>query len=307
MQSLLATAICPAAGCFTVSHLICLSRQFTAQNGGDAAPMVPRGGNCSGCGGYILWGDVIRSCYRRHCVQVGAPVMPADSDVGEDMHQASSDGLNRQRTGKRTKRSRSPVDSGSGSRVVFDLDDAVSSGSQAEGSTKLAKRRRLDSHPRITLKSKPKRQASKKTKSAALLGRASGDNSHSDADMSAGPLRPSRIILNNPGVTKQRGQLKPTYSYTHALFPNITRLSSSHSDSDAIVGRVSGSYRTRSLDDSEYRLDPLGDDRLQNERQVAGFETDIFDIQGDALERSISVLSISSRPCSPMVLEISSD
>ncbi|KAF8813687.1 hypothetical protein BYT27DRAFT_7083185, partial [Phlegmacium glaucopus] len=59
----LSTALCPSSGCHAVSHLICLSQYFIDQE--DRPTMVPRGGHCKSCKQYTLWGDVIRSCYRR--------------------------------------------------------------------------------------------------------------------------------------------------------------------------------------------------------------------------------------------------
>ncbi|KZP30803.1 hypothetical protein FIBSPDRAFT_1038052 [Athelia psychrophila] len=293
-SSLLTMAICPAAKCLTVSHLICLSRQFAAQSDTDETPMVPRGGCCAGCGEYILWGDVIRGCYRRHCGKIGAAATPADSDVGadEDMQQADKEEFHQRNKKKRKERRRSGINSGSDSREVFDLDAAVSSGSEAEEGKHSAKRRRSDAHPRIT--PNPKLQASKKKNSAVPL-RGAGDDG-SDTGMNAGPSR----LPNARGDSRQRGQPGPTYSHARAPFPNILRLSSSDSDGP----RASGSYRIRSLGGS--RGGPSGNGCVQDEH-VAALETHAFEIEGDVLKRSMSVLSVSSRPCSPMVLEISSD
>lgn len=72
-QNHLALALCPSSSteCLSVSHLACLSRDFLANgsspagNTNDDVPLIPRGGECRSCHEYILWGDVIRGCYRR--------------------------------------------------------------------------------------------------------------------------------------------------------------------------------------------------------------------------------------------------
>lgn len=64
MNQPLTVVLCPSATCTAVSHLMCLSKQFlnsqTTNNG-----LIPRGGTCTSCHTYTLWGDIIRGCYRR--------------------------------------------------------------------------------------------------------------------------------------------------------------------------------------------------------------------------------------------------
>ncbi|KAH9903301.1 hypothetical protein C8Q73DRAFT_46632 [Cubamyces lactineus] len=62
----LATALCPADACRAVSHLACLSRRFLEEQPSSSSDIIPRGGTCAECQTYVLWGDVIRGCYRRH-------------------------------------------------------------------------------------------------------------------------------------------------------------------------------------------------------------------------------------------------
>ena len=62
-QSPLSTALCPSSNCHAVSHLKCLSQDLINQEN-QSTTMVPRGGHCKSCKQYILWGDVIRGCYR---------------------------------------------------------------------------------------------------------------------------------------------------------------------------------------------------------------------------------------------------
>ncbi|KZP21305.1 hypothetical protein FIBSPDRAFT_740815, partial [Athelia psychrophila] len=63
----LITTLCTTSGCSDVSHLVCLSKHFLAIEAQDTGhtSMIPRGGNCKGCQQFVLWGDLIRGCYRR--------------------------------------------------------------------------------------------------------------------------------------------------------------------------------------------------------------------------------------------------
>jgi len=47
-----------------VSHLTCLSKHFLTSQGTNNG-LVPRGGTCTSCHAYTLWGDIVRGCYRR--------------------------------------------------------------------------------------------------------------------------------------------------------------------------------------------------------------------------------------------------
>ncbi|KAI0366586.1 hypothetical protein BV20DRAFT_952080 [Pilatotrama ljubarskyi] len=65
-QDPLATALCPTTKCTAVSHLACLSRHFlSSEPSASTSDILPRGGTCTECQSYILWGDIIRGCYRR--------------------------------------------------------------------------------------------------------------------------------------------------------------------------------------------------------------------------------------------------
>ncbi|KZV60185.1 hypothetical protein PENSPDRAFT_594370, partial [Peniophora sp. CONT] len=73
----LKVALCTNTQCTAVSHLSCLGRRFSAQNPGHLG-LVPRGGECPGCGDYVLWGDAVRGCYRRHAGGTAEPESEAD-------------------------------------------------------------------------------------------------------------------------------------------------------------------------------------------------------------------------------------
>lgn len=62
LQDPLTTCLCPTPECMTVYHMICLSRHFLDD---DTENMIPRGGHCTSCRNYILWGDIVRGSYRR--------------------------------------------------------------------------------------------------------------------------------------------------------------------------------------------------------------------------------------------------
>ncbi|GJJ16289.1 hypothetical protein Clacol_010585 [Clathrus columnatus] len=96
--------------------------------------LIPRGGTCAGCKGYILWGDVIRGCYRRAVAVAPSTTSPED---GADMEDASPVKIKKKKPSKvRHKQpARTAVSSDEGE--CFDIDN-ISSGS-ASSSGGLAK------------------------------------------------------------------------------------------------------------------------------------------------------------------------
>ncbi|KAI1786373.1 hypothetical protein LXA43DRAFT_59068 [Ganoderma leucocontextum] len=78
----LATALCPTTSCTAVSHLTCLSRHFLAIEASSSSnsDIIPRGGRCASCNAYILWGDVVRGCYRRREGGVNPEAEQDDAD-----------------------------------------------------------------------------------------------------------------------------------------------------------------------------------------------------------------------------------
>ncbi|KAG8792489.1 Slx4p interacting protein [Ceratobasidium sp. 428] len=61
----LTIALCPHTTCSALSHLACLAQSFRGKSPSPSSPLIPRGGVCGECNKYVLWGDVIRGCYRR--------------------------------------------------------------------------------------------------------------------------------------------------------------------------------------------------------------------------------------------------
>lgn len=82
-------ALCPFEGCKAVSHLSCLAADFLSSDPSRSAGLLPRGGNCKSCKSYVLWGDIIRGCYRRH--QGGKAPQLEESDREEDNVGAQTD------------------------------------------------------------------------------------------------------------------------------------------------------------------------------------------------------------------------
>ncbi|KAJ3922254.1 hypothetical protein F5877DRAFT_34086 [Lentinula edodes] len=86
-------ALCPHNSCNGTAHLLCLSQHFISQslsgnyNSSDA-PMVPRGGNCPSCFNFVLWGDVVKGCYRRSAG--GAVSVEEDEEALEKMYKSDS-------------------------------------------------------------------------------------------------------------------------------------------------------------------------------------------------------------------------
>jgi len=81
-------ALCPSGDCKAVSHLTCLATDFLRSDSSQSSGFLPRGGNCRSCKSYLLWGDVIRGCYRRH--QGGKVPQLEESDREEDSVEAEA-------------------------------------------------------------------------------------------------------------------------------------------------------------------------------------------------------------------------
>lgn len=95
-QDPMTIALCPSTNCTTVSHLSCLCSDFLEhERSTNAKPgrlaMIPRGGECRSCRTYILWGDVIRGCYRRRGDD--APQLEED-DMEDEEEQSLEDAEN---------------------------------------------------------------------------------------------------------------------------------------------------------------------------------------------------------------------
>ena len=82
LQEPLRVALCPSGDCKAVSHLSCLATDFLSSDSSGSSELLPRGGNCKSCQSYVLWGDVIRGCYRRR--QGGKAPQLEESDREED-------------------------------------------------------------------------------------------------------------------------------------------------------------------------------------------------------------------------------
>ncbi|KAI0357682.1 hypothetical protein OH77DRAFT_1494598 [Trametes cingulata] len=192
----LATALCPQSKCTAVSHLACLSRHFLSSGpSASTSDIIPRGGTCNECHTYILWGDVVRGCYRRRqggAIPENEPEEPDDQEddglghlFGEAEGAEEVEGASRPkpaelavqpRTKKRpTKRGWSaskPASnstaashaSGDDEREHFDI-DAISSCEESESDDDLPWARAARARPKPASQSKPS------AKTFALLSR----------------------------------------------------------------------------------------------------------------------------------------
>lgn len=218
---------------------------------------MPRGGHCPGCGKFVLWGDVIKGCYRRQFGNLDALTMHNDADVEdnvENAHKEDSRSRNR-RSGKR-KKNETAADSSSDLRDFCDM-EVASSSTKPKDKAKSVKRRRQ-----------------------------SGRNQGSMNEQ----IGTSTAVLDSAGtsVTAKEVQSKPGRVPTP--FPIIPRLSSPYSGSPR-----ASTYLGHSDSPGGCYIDS----------PPIAFEVELP--KETLLERSMSVLSVSSRPCSPMLIEISSD
>lgn len=89
-QEPLKIALCPSGDCKAVSHLSCLAADFLSPNS-QSVGLLPRGGTCKWCRSYVLWGDVVRGCYRRHQGGKTPQVEESDREEGDTEAEARSD------------------------------------------------------------------------------------------------------------------------------------------------------------------------------------------------------------------------
>jgi len=100
-------ALCPTQDCTAVSHLTCLSTHFLTQYPSESR-ILPRGGECKSCHSYVLWGDIIRGCYRRH---KGTVVVETDEDEDDELTDAAAHDSEPDIPVKPSKRPRAPTKS----------------------------------------------------------------------------------------------------------------------------------------------------------------------------------------------------
>ncbi|KAG9094202.1 Slx4p interacting protein [Ceratobasidium sp. UAMH 11750] len=92
----LSIALCPRGGCLALSHLTCLAQSFRGSFPMLTTTLIPRGGVCKECNKYVLWGDVIRGCYRRARGGLEQPASEQeieDSGEEEDKNEVSDGDL----------------------------------------------------------------------------------------------------------------------------------------------------------------------------------------------------------------------
>jgi len=78
--------------CSGISHLSCLSSAFLVapqpSTSTHYSSLIPRGGSCPSCSEYVLWGDIVRGCYRRR--SQGATVVSEDEDLDAEASSSAS-------------------------------------------------------------------------------------------------------------------------------------------------------------------------------------------------------------------------
>ncbi|KAL1734798.1 hypothetical protein EV714DRAFT_201808 [Schizophyllum commune] len=84
----LTTTLCPTTGCMSTAHLMCLSQDWLAAEP-DNQGLIPRGGHCSDCKSYVLYGDIIRGSYRRAAGK--AVVLEEDDEDGNGQEEEEED------------------------------------------------------------------------------------------------------------------------------------------------------------------------------------------------------------------------
>ncbi|KAF9528467.1 hypothetical protein CPB83DRAFT_791449 [Crepidotus variabilis] len=214
----LQTTLCPATGCTGVSHLLCLSKHFldqsidnqargSSQSSSSKEPLfvqpqssiIPRGGQCNSCKGYILWGDLIRGSYRRQralqLLQDGLDAAPQDDDdlfVSDETEEDTS-------SKKKRSKSRSKSTSTVGSRSPL----------KAKKSTK--PRSNSSSRSRVRTKSKASSTSGEEFDFDGIV-----DSSSDQEPVKRSRGRPRKQVnapaysVASPGTSKRAGKAKAT-------------------------------------------------------------------------------------------------
>ncbi|KAJ7755749.1 hypothetical protein DFH07DRAFT_489735 [Mycena maculata] len=272
--------LCPATGCTAVSHLSCLSEDFLASQT-SATGMIPRGGQCRSCGGYVLWGDIVRGMYRR---SAGGAILEPEGNNDDlflsDIDEPEAPPKSAKAKGKATATA-SPQPKRGRPRLVQDpessegeaFDFNVSSSSDSE------------------LPSPPKRGRPRKASPVALSPGPSPRKRAKVQDAPAHPPKKRAAKLSASSSPPKRGaKLSPKKYHTLAGAPPPTVVDSSDffdSDSFGDLGN-----KIAPLDYREPRRSNLGPEPARKLVLRPG-EVDFFDeTRGDALSRAMSVLSV---------------
>ena len=96
--------LCPGETCTTFAHLKCIAHHFL-NSSSTSFELIPRGGSCPGCKEYVLWGDVIKGCYRRSVGKYGVEKQAEEEEEETDvMDESDTD----ERSGAETEVRRTP-------------------------------------------------------------------------------------------------------------------------------------------------------------------------------------------------------
>ncbi|KAJ7078857.1 hypothetical protein B0H15DRAFT_526893 [Mycena belliarum] len=236
------TTLCPATGCMAVSHLSCLAEDFLSSQAPDTG-MIPRGGRCSSCNTYVLWGDIVRGMYRRSAG--GALAAPEGDDDALFLSDIEPDAAPAPRSPKARGKAKATVASPKRGRSrlralqedessegeVFDF-TIVSSSTDSEPSPRKRGRSRKASPPVPDMPGPSPRKRVKPRDAPPPT---------SDADMPASPSKkrapkstaPSPSLATKPGK-RPRAKSSPKKYHTSAQVAATTADSSDFFDSDSL-------------------------------------------------------------------------
>ncbi|KAF7315275.1 Structure-specific endonuclease subunit SLX1 [Mycena indigotica] len=137
----LRTALCPVSGCSSIAHLTCLSQKFLTK-ASTSSGILPRGGNCVGCGTYVLWGNIVHGSFRR-------AGMVADPEGDEDALFLSDSDEDQEPTKSRSKRRVKPANvSSEGEEFDFGAVDRGSDRAQVKSQKRIPQPTGASRNPR---------------------------------------------------------------------------------------------------------------------------------------------------------------
>lgn len=209
----LSTTLCPHNRCTSTSHLLCLSQDWLAAQQ-DNTGLLPRGGQCRSCKSYVLYGDIIRGCYRRAAGRAIAVEDDEEEHVLDDADDSAISGSDdgespvRPAASKRRGRPRKIAEGGrSDDGELFDFN--VSGSSDEEHALSRIVKPRLTGKATAALSKRPRGRPRKNTTpAAAICGHSSEGEAFdfnvsgsSDEDRATAPVTKSKAPVASKTVT----------------------------------------------------------------------------------------------------------
>ncbi|KZV99005.1 hypothetical protein EXIGLDRAFT_726492 [Exidia glandulosa HHB12029] len=213
----LTLTVCPTKACTSVSHLVCLATAFTTAEASTSQRILPRGGDCPGCRQYVLWGDIVKGCYRR---RIGKAVqLQEDGETSSPKKRKTatkkkaSDDAHTQTVEapkKRGRKKKAVAGDDDGTGEFFELDNIDVSGGSSESEETATRKKRSRSpvarQVEVAMQEPPRRVRAGKKKKAAVVDDGVGEFFDLDAvSLGAGSSEDEAGVVQEP-TRRPRGR-----------------------------------------------------------------------------------------------------